>query len=68
MAAEGAISATRFPIRLLTIAFVLTAVTFAWFGWVIFDSNRDAKIARHQSSCMEELLELPYSTREKTHE
>jgi hypothetical protein len=33
-----ATAAIRFPIRLLTIALVLTTVTFAWFGWIIFDS------------------------------
>jgi PAS domain S-box-containing protein len=37
MTRDGATSAIRFPIRLLTIAFVLTAVTFAWFGWLIMD-------------------------------
>ena len=55
MAADGATTAANYPVRLLTTALVLTTVAFAWFGWVIVDSGRDAKIARDQSTRMEEL-------------
>jgi hypothetical protein len=43
MASDGAATDIHFPIRLLTIALVLTTVTFAWFGWIIFDLSPDAK-------------------------
>ena len=54
-ARDDAITAIRFPIRLLTVALVLTTAAFAWFGWCIFDLSRDAKIFRDQSTRMEEL-------------
>jgi Histidine kinase-, DNA gyrase B-, and HSP90-like ATPase len=40
---------------LLTVAFVLTAATFSWFGWIIYDANRDAKMFTDQVSRIEEL-------------
>ena len=54
-ACDGAITASRFPIRLLTIALFLTTMTFAWFGWIIFDLSREAKVFRDQSLRTEEL-------------
>jgi PAS domain S-box-containing protein len=47
--------AIHFPTRLLTIALVLTTVTFAWFGWVIFDARRDVKMFQDESLRIEEL-------------
>jgi PAS domain S-box-containing protein len=52
---DGTIPAVRYPVALLTSALVLTALAFACFGWVIFDSSGGAKIARVQSTRMEEL-------------
>ena len=55
LASDDAITAIRFPIRLLTVAFVLTTVTFVLFGWIIFDSRDDAKMFRDRLSQIEEL-------------
>ena len=55
MTTHGAITATRFPVRLLTIALVLTAMAFAWLGWVIFDERRDAETFQGESLRIEEL-------------
>jgi PAS domain S-box-containing protein len=55
MASDAATAASSFPIRLLTIALVLTTVTIAWFGWIIFDQRRDAKMFQGESLRIEEL-------------
>ena len=44
IARDDAITAIHFPIRLLTLVCFLTIVAFAWFGWILFDVSRDAKI------------------------
>ena len=38
IAGDGAITDSRFPIRLLATALVLTAITFAWFGKIILEN------------------------------
>ncbi len=55
MAGDAATAASSFPIRLLTIALVLTTVTIAWLGWIIFDDRRDAKMFQGESLRIEEL-------------
>ena len=55
IARDDAATAIHFPIRLLTIALVLTTVAFAWFGWIIFDERRDAKMFQDESLRTEEL-------------
>jgi two-component system cell cycle sensor histidine kinase/response regulator CckA len=55
MARDDAATAIHFPIRLLTVALVLTTVAFAWFGWIIFDERRDAKMFQDESLRTEEL-------------
>jgi two-component system cell cycle sensor histidine kinase/response regulator CckA len=52
---DDAITAIRFPIRLLTLVCLLTIVAFAWFGWILFDISRDAKIFLDKGSRIEEL-------------
>src|ERR1017187_2581543 len=52
---DDAITAIRFPIRLLTLVCLLTIVAFAWFGWILFDIGRDAKIFLDKGSRIEEL-------------
>ena len=49
MAGDAATAASSFPFRLLTIALVLTTVTIAWLGWIIFDQRRDAKMFQGES-------------------
>jgi two-component system, sensor histidine kinase and response regulator len=48
-------TASRFPIRLLTVACLLTIVAFAGFGWIIFDARHDEKKFTDQLSRIEEL-------------
>jgi PAS domain S-box-containing protein len=55
IAEDKAITAVRFPIRLLTIACLFTIVAFAGFGWIIFDDIRDAKSFTDRLSRIEEL-------------
>lgn len=55
IAREDGITAIRFPIRLLTLVCLLTIMAFAWFGWIIFDVGRDAKIFLDKGSRIEEL-------------
>jgi hypothetical protein len=55
IARDDAITAIRFPIRLLTLVCLLTIVAFAWFGWILFDVGRDAKMFTGQLSRIEEL-------------
>lgn len=55
MARADAIPAIRFPIRLLTVACLLTTMAFGWFGWIIFDARRDAKMFGDKLSRIEEL-------------
>ena len=55
IARDDAITAIRFPIRLLTVALVLTTMAFAGFGWNIFDARRDAEMFRDRLSRIEEL-------------
>jgi two-component system cell cycle sensor histidine kinase/response regulator CckA len=55
MATDGAATAIHFPFRLLTVALVLTTVTFAWSGWIIFDARRDVKTFQDDSLRIEEL-------------
>ncbi len=43
------------PIKLLTVALVLTTATFAWFGWLVLDANRDTKVFMNRLSQIEEL-------------
>ena len=43
VARDDAITAIRFPIRLLSLVCLLTIMAFAWFSWNIFDARRDAK-------------------------
>jgi PAS domain S-box-containing protein len=52
---DDAITAIRFPIRLLTVACLLTIMALAGFGWIIFDNLRDAKMFTTQVSRIEEL-------------
>jgi hypothetical protein len=54
-AGEKAITAIRFPIRLLTVALVLTTMACAGFGWIIFDARRDSEMFRDRLSRIEEL-------------
>jgi len=54
-AAEKAIAAIPFPIRLLTIACLMTIMAFAGFGWVIFNNIHDAKMFTGRLSRVEEL-------------
>lgn len=54
-AEEKAVTAARFPIRLLTVACLLTTMAFAWFGWIIFDARRDLKGYAVQLSRIEQL-------------
>jgi PAS domain S-box-containing protein len=49
VARDDAITAIRFPIRLLTVACLLTAMAFAGLGWIIFDARRAAKVLTGQS-------------------
>ena len=55
IASDDATTASSFPIRLLTVALVLTTVTIAWLGWIIFDERRDAKMFQGESLRIEEL-------------
>ena len=55
MAGDAATAASSFPFRLLTLALVLTTVTIAWLGWIIFDQRRDAKMFQGESLRIEEL-------------
>ena len=55
IARDDAITAIRFPIRLLTVVCLLTIMAFAWFGWIIFDARRDAKMFTDRLSRIEEL-------------
>ena len=48
-------TAGHFPIRLLTLACLLTIMAFAGFGWIIFDDLRDAKMFTGRLSRIEEL-------------
>ena len=52
---DEAITAIRFPIRLLTVACLLTITAFAGFGWTVFDELRDAKMFAGRLSRIEEL-------------
>ncbi len=49
------ITAIRFPIRLLSVALVLTTMAFVGFGWIIFDARRDAVMFGDRLSRIEEL-------------
>jgi PAS domain S-box-containing protein len=55
IARDDAITDIRFPIRLLTLVCLLTIMAFAWFGWLIFDANRDVKMFADRLSRIEEL-------------
>jgi PAS domain S-box-containing protein len=55
MARDEAITAIRFPIRLLTVACLLTIMAFAWFVWIIFDARRDTEMFTDRLSRIEEL-------------
>jgi PAS domain S-box-containing protein len=55
IARNRAITAAGFPIRLLIVAFTLTTIAFAWFGWIIFDARQDAKVFTAQLSRIEAL-------------
>ena len=55
IARDDAITAIRFPIRLLTVALVLTTMAFAGFGWNIFDARRDAAMFGDRLSRIEGL-------------
>ncbi|HEX7518433.1 MAG TPA: hypothetical protein VF345_14230 [Chthoniobacterales bacterium] len=55
IARADTITAIRFPIRLLTVALVLTAMAFAGFGWIIFDARRDAAMFGDRLSRIEGL-------------
>jgi PAS domain S-box-containing protein len=55
IARDDAITAIRFPIRLLTLACLLTIVAFAGFGWVIFDAGRDEILFTDRLSRLEAL-------------
>jgi two-component system, cell cycle sensor histidine kinase and response regulator CckA len=55
IARDDAITAIRFPIRLLTVACLLTIMAFAWFVWIIFDARRDAVMFTDRLSRIEEL-------------
>ena len=55
IARDDAITAIRFPIRLLSVALVLTIMTFVGFGWIIFDARRDAAMFGERLSRIEEL-------------
>src|ERR1039458_8747151 len=55
MARDEAITAIRFPIRLLTVACLLTIMAFAWFVWIIFDARRDTEMFTDRLSRIEQL-------------
>jgi len=55
MASDDGTAASTFPIRLLTIALVLTTVTICLVGLIIFDERRDAKMFQGESLRIEEL-------------
>jgi len=55
VARDDAITAVRFPIRLLSLVCLLTIVAFVWFSWVIFEARRDAKVFENRLSRIEEL-------------
>ena len=52
---DEAITALGFPIRLLTVAALLTILVFAWLGWNIFAARRDATLFTDRLSRIEEL-------------
>ena len=55
IAPDDAAPGISFPRRLLTVTFILTILTFAWLGWAIFDSIRDAEVALAVTSRVEDL-------------
>lgn len=55
IAGNEAITAIRFPFRLFTVACLLTTVAFAWFGWIIFDTRRNATRFTGRLSRIEQL-------------
>jgi PAS domain S-box-containing protein len=55
IAEDKAITVVRFPIRLITAACLITTITFAGFGWTIFDNIRDAELFTNRLSRIEEL-------------
>ena len=55
VARDDAITAVRFPIRLLSLVCLLTIVAFVWFSWIIFESRRDAKMFENRLPRIEEL-------------
>jgi two-component system sensor histidine kinase/response regulator len=55
IARHEAVTAIRFPIRLLTVTLLLTIVTFAGCGWIVLKARRDMKVFTDRVSRMEEL-------------
>jgi two-component system cell cycle sensor histidine kinase/response regulator CckA len=55
VARDDAITAVRFPIRLLSLVCLLTIAAFVWFSWIIFEARRDAKMFENRLSRIEEL-------------
>ena len=55
IARDDAITAIRFPIRLLSLVCLLTLIAFVWFSWIIFDARRDAKMFTDRVSRIEKL-------------
>lgn len=55
MAPDDAVTAIRFPIRLLTVTLLLTIVTFAGCGWIVLKARRNVKVFTDRVSRVEEL-------------
>lgn len=55
MAVDDAVTTIRFPIRLLTVAFLLTFTALAWFGRLNLDARRDAAANAGRLARIEEL-------------
>jgi PAS domain S-box-containing protein len=52
---DGGVTGIHFPIRLLTVVFVLMTSAFAWFGGIIVDARHDEKKFTSRLSRIEEL-------------
>ncbi|MCM3871067.1 MAG: PAS domain S-box protein [Pyrinomonadaceae bacterium] len=55
ISSDDAVTAGRFPIRVLTVSLLLTILTFAGCGWIVWDARRDVKMFTDRVSRLEEL-------------